>query len=170
MATAKATLDNSAPRDACSPPRVSDEHWMRLALEQARLAQDAGEVPVGALLLDSSGKLLAEGQNRVIRDNDPTAHAEIVAIRAAGQALGNYRLEHCSLFVTLEPCAMCSGAMVHARIQSLVFGTFDPKAGAAGSVLSVLNHPQLNHRMELNGGVLQAECGDLLRAFFQSRR
>lgn len=143
---------------------------MRLALEQARLAQDAGEVPVGALLLDSSGKLLAEGQNRVIRDNDPTAHAEIVAIRAAGQALGNYRLEHCSLFVTLEPCAMCSGAMVHARIQSLVFGTFDPKAGAAGSVLSVLNHPQLNHRMELNGGVLQAECGDLLRAFFQSRR
>lgn len=143
---------------------------MGLALTQARLAEQAGEVPVGAVVLDSDGAAIGHGQNRVIRDNDPTAHAEIVALRAAGRALGNYRLEGCSLYVTLEPCAMCAGAMVHARIACLIFGALDPKAGAAGSVLQVLNHPQLNHRMAVTGGVMAEECGTLLRGFFQARR
>lgn len=147
-----------------------DERWMREAWMLAEEAQAAGEVPVGALVLSSEGILLSRGQNRVIRDHDPTAHAEIVALRAAGNALGNYRLERSTLYVTLEPCAMCAGAMIHARIGRLVFGAFDPKAGAVGSVLTVLNHPQLNHQVELTGGVLAEECGDLLRRFFQLRR
>jgi tRNA(adenine34) deaminase len=116
------------------------------------------------------GKLLARGQNRVLRDLDPTAHAEIVAMRAAAKALGNYRLGGCELYSTLEPCAMCAGAMIHARLGSLVFGTFDPKAGAAGSVLSVLNHAQLNHHMLVHAGVLAEECGEVLREFFRERR
>ncbi|MHB8388512.1 MAG: tRNA adenosine(34) deaminase TadA [Acidobacteriaceae bacterium] len=148
----------------------SDELWMREALKQAEDAQASGEVPIGALILEPGGTIVARGQNRVIREHDPTAHAEIVALRAAGKALGNYRLEGCTLYVTLEPCAMCAGAMIHARIGRLVFGAFDPKAGAVGSVLTVLNHPQLNHRIELTGGVLAEECGDLLRRFFQARR
>ncbi len=143
---------------------------MREALKQAEDAQASGEVPIGALILEPGGTIVARGQNRVIREHDPTAHAEIVALRAAGKALGNYRLEGCTLYVTLEPCAMCAGAMIHARIGRLVFGAFDPKAGAVGSVLTVLNHPQLNHRIELTGGVLAEECGDLLRRFFQARR
>jgi|SRR5665213_1838465 len=147
-----------------------DELWMREALRLAEEAQASGEVPVGALVLDSEGILLGRGQNRVIRDHDPTAHAEIVALRAAGDAIGNYRLERSTLYVTLEPCAMCAGAMIHARIGRLVFGAVDPKAGAVGSVLTVLNHPQLNHQIELTGGVLAEECGDLLRRFFQVRR
>lgn len=151
-------------------PASQDAIWLRAALDQAQLAQAAGEVPVGALLLDPEGHVLAHGQNRVIRAHDPTAHAEIVALRAAGEALGNYRLEGCTLYVTLEPCAMCAGAMMHARIARLVFGTFDPKAGAVGSVLDVLNHSRLNHRMEVASGVLAEECGDLLRRFFQDRR
>lgn len=152
------------------PDTESGEIWLRVALEEARFAEDAGEVPIGACIVDAEGKLLARGQNRVIRDNDPTAHAETVAMRAAGRALGNYRLEGCTLYVTLEPCAMCAGAMIHARIARLVFGAFDPKAGACGSVLSVLNHPKLNHKMELSGGVLADECGEMLRRFFQARR
>jgi tRNA(adenine34) deaminase len=144
--------------------------WMELALAQARLAEQAGEVPVGAVVLDAHGSPVGHGQNRVIRDNDPTAHAEIVAMRAAGRTLGNYRLERCVLYVTLEPCAMCAGAMMHARIAQLVFGAYDPKAGAAGSVLSVLNHPQLNHRMAWSGGAMAEECGRLLKDFFQARR
>ena len=148
----------------------ADAVWLRAALAQAEEAQAAGEVPIGAVVLGPGGTLLARGQNRVVQDHDPTAHAEIVALRAAGKVLGNYRLEQCILYVTLEPCAMCAGAMIHARIARLVFGAFDPKAGAVGSVLSVLNHPQLNHRIELTGGVLAEECGDLLRRFFQSRR
>ncbi len=143
---------------------------MREALKQAEDAQASGEVPIGALILEPGGTIIAHGQNSVIREHDPTAHAEIVALRAAGKALGNYRLEGCTLYVTLEPCAMCAGAMIHARIGRLVFGAFDPKAGAVGSVLTVLNHPQLNHRIELTGGVLVEECGDFLRRFFQSRR
>jgi len=134
-----------------------DELWMREALRLAEEAQASGEVPVGALVLDSEGILLGRGQNRVIRDHDPTAHAEIVALRAAGDAIGNYRLERSTLYVTLEPCAMCAGAMIHARIGRLVFGAVDPKAGAVGSVLTVLNHPQLNHQIELTGGVLAEE-------------
>lgn len=148
----------------------SDELWMHDALKQAEDAQASGEVPIGALILEPNGTIVARGQNRVIREHDPTAHAEIGALRAAGKALGNYRLEGCTLYVTLEPCAMCAGAMTHARIGRLVFGAFDPKAGAVGSVLSVLNHPQLNHRIELTGGVLAEECGDILRRFFQLRR
>ncbi|MHB1796104.1 MAG: tRNA adenosine(34) deaminase TadA [Acidobacteriaceae bacterium] len=147
-----------------------DESWLREALAQAEEAQAAGEVPIGAVVLGPDGALIARGQNRVIRDHDPTAHAEIVALRAAGLALKNYRLEQCTLYVTLEPCAMCAGAMIHARIARLAFGAFDPKAGAVGSVLTVLNHPQLNRQIEVTGGILAEECGDLLRRFFQSRR
>ena len=147
-----------------------DEAWLRDALEQAALAEAAGEVPVGAVLLDRDGAVLARGQNRVIRDHDPTAHAEIVAMRAAGKALGNYRLAGCTLYATLEPCAMCAGAMIHARIARLVFGAFDPKGGAVGSVLDVLNHPRLNHRIEVRPGLLAEECGTHLSRFFQSRR
>ncbi|MGO8720697.1 MAG: tRNA adenosine(34) deaminase TadA [Acidobacteriaceae bacterium] len=148
----------------------TDEVWLRLALTEAQEAQAADEVPIGAVILGPEGAILARGQNRVIRDHDPTAHAEIIALRAAGASLGNYRLEQSTLYVTLEPCAMCAGAMIHARIARLVFGAFDPKAGAVGSVLTVLNHPQSNHRIEVSGGILAEECGDLLRRFFQSRR
>jgi tRNA(adenine34) deaminase len=151
-------------------PSSADEVWLQAALAQAIEAQAAGEVPIGVIVLGPDMTLIAMGQNRVIRDHDPTAHAEIVALRAAGATLQNYRLEQCTLYVTLEPCAMCAGAMVHARIGRLVFGAFDPKAGAVGSVLTVLNHPQLNHRIEVTGGILAEECGDLLRRFFQSRR
>jgi len=147
-----------------------DEHFMGLALAEAGLAQAAGEVPVGALVVGSDGVILGRGQNRVIRDHDPTAHAEVVALRDAGRALRNYRLEDCTLYVTLEPCAMCAGAMIHARVARLVFGAFDPKAGAVGSVLGVLNHPQLNHQMELTSGLRAEECSGILRLFFQSRR
>ena len=116
------------------------------------------------------GAIVARGQNRVLRDLDPTAHAEIVALRAAAAALGNYRLLGCTLFVTLEPCAMCAGAMIHARLERLVFAAADPKAGAAGSVLSVLNHEQLNHQMQLQQGILAEEASELLRSFFRERR
>jgi tRNA(adenine34) deaminase len=153
-----------------TPPCSGDELWLRAALAQAEEAQASGEVPIGAVILGPDGTIIARGQNRVIRDHDPTAHAEIVAMRAAGMALTNYRLEQCTLYVTLEPCTMCAGAMTHARIARLVFGAFDPKAGAVGSVLTVLNHPQLNHQIELSGGILAEECGGLLRSFFQSRR
>lgn len=147
-----------------------DKIWLREALAQAEEAQAADEVPIGAIILGPDKTIVACGQNRVIRDHDPTAHAEIVALRAAGIALKNYRLEQCTLYATLEPCAMCAGAMIHARIGRLVFGAFDPKAGAVGSVLSVLNHPQLNRQVEVCGGILAEECGDILRRFFQSRR
>jgi tRNA(adenine34) deaminase len=146
------------------------EAGMRIALEEAEQAESTGEVPIGAAIFDERGELLSRGQNRVIRDSDPTAHAEIVAMRAAGRRIGNYRLSGCTLFVTLEPCAMCAGAMVHARIVRLVFGAWDPKAGAAGSVLEVLQHPRLNHQVEFTGGLLEEECGALLQRFFQARR
>ena len=145
------------------------ELWMQAALAEARAAEAAGEVPVGAVAV-VEGSILARGQNRVLRDVDPTAHAEMVVLRAAAEAIGNYRLTGCELYVTLEPCAMCAGAMVHARLARLVYGASDPKAGAAGSVLAVVNHPQLNHQMEITGGVLAEECGTLLREFFRPRR
>ncbi|MGA7109541.1 MAG: tRNA adenosine(34) deaminase TadA [Terracidiphilus sp.] len=148
---------------------ISDLDAMQAALAEARLAAEAGEVPIGAVVVHED-TILAQGQNRVLRDNDPTAHAEIVALRDAAKALGNYRLNGCTLYVTLEPCAMCAGAMIHARLDRLVFAAADPKAGACGSVLSVLNHPQLNHKMAVEQGILADEAGELLRSFFRERR
>jgi len=151
-----------------SPP--SDLDLMRLALDEARAAEAAGEVPVGAIVVSPTGEVLARANNRVLRDHDPTAHAEIVALRAAGIALANYRLLDCTLFCTLEPCAMCAGAILHARIARLVYAAPDPKAGACGSVLSVMNHPALNHRVEVASGLLAEESSALLTNFFRARR
>ena len=148
---------------------MNDCEAMQAALTEARLAADSGEVPIGAVVVHD-GEIIAHGQNRVLRDLDPTAHAEIVALRAAAAVLGNYRLAGCTLYATLEPCAMCAGAMIHARLDRLVFAAADPKAGAAGSVLSVLNHPQLNHQMLVEEGLLAEESGELLRGFFRERR
>jgi tRNA(adenine34) deaminase len=148
---------------------ISDQEAMLAALAEARLAAEAGEVPIGAAAVHN-GAIIALGQNRVLRDVDPTAHAEIVALRAAAAALGNYRLAGCTLYVTLEPCAMCAGAMIHARVDKLVFAADDPKAGACGSVLSVLNHPKLNHQMWAERGILADESAELLRNFFRERR
>lgn len=148
---------------------MSDVDYLRLALEKARVAQEFGEVPVGAIIV-FEGKVIGSGQNCVLRTVDPTAHAEIVAIRAAAQHLQNYRLTGCELYTTLEPCAMCAGAIIHARISRLVYGAADPKAGAAGSVLDVINHPQLNHQLQVVPGILAEECGELLRSFFRERR
>jgi tRNA(adenine34) deaminase len=146
-----------------------DLDFMRSALCEARQAAEAGEVPIGAVVT-RDGEIVARGQNRVLRDVDPTAHAEIVALRGAAAVLGNYRLNGCTLYVTLEPCAMCAGAMIHARLDRLVFAASDPKAGAAGSLLSVLNHPQLNHQMMVEPGMLGEEAAELLRGFFRERR
>jgi tRNA(adenine34) deaminase len=148
---------------------ISDIEAMQLALDEARKAAEAGEVPIGAVALHN-GEIIARGQNRVLRDNDPTAHAEIVAMREAAAVLGNYRLNGVALYVTLEPCAMCAGAMIHARIDRLVYAAADLKAGAAGSVLEVLNHPRLNHQMQVDQGVLADESAELLRSFFRERR
>ena len=148
---------------------MTDFDFMQAALTEARLAAEGGEVPVGAVVV-REGEILARGQNRVLRDFDPTAHAEIVAMRAAAAFVGNYRLPGCILYVTLEPCAMCAGAMIHARLDRLVFSAADPKAGAAGSVLAVLNHPQLNHKMLVEQGMLAEESAELLRGFFRERR
>jgi tRNA(adenine34) deaminase len=148
---------------------IDDLQAMQAALDEARQAAEAGEVPIGALVV-REGAIIASGQNRVLRDLDPTAHAEIVALRAAAAFLGNYRLMGCTLYVTLEPCAMCAGAMIHARLDRLVFAAADPKAGAAGSVLSVLNHPQLNHQMLVEQGILADESAELLWSFFRERR
>ena len=148
---------------------IDDRIAMEAALDEARLAAEAGEVPIGAAVVFDVA-IIARGQNRVLRDLDPTAHAEIVALRAAAAAIGNYRLSGCTLYVTLEPCAMCAGAMIHARIDRLVYAAADPKAGACGSVLSVLNHPQLNHQMEVETGILADEAAELLRNFFRERR
>jgi len=151
-----------------------DEHFMRLAIAQARAAETAGEVPVGAIIVTSSGDILARGNNLVLRSSDPTAHAEIVALREAGRALHNYRIltpeGGCTLYCTLEPCAMCAGAILHARIARLVFAAPDPKAGACGSVLSVINHSALNHRVEVTAGILAEECSTMLSDFFRRRR
>jgi len=148
---------------------IDDLQAMQAALDEARQAAETGEVPIGAVVV-REGEIIARGQNRVLRDLDPTAHAEIVALRAAAALMGNYRLMGCTLYVTLEPCAMCAGAMIHARLDKLVFAAADPKAGAAGSVLSVLNHPQLNHQMPVDQGILADESAELLRSFFRERR
>lgn len=142
---------------------------MQLALEQARAAEAAGEVPVGAVVI-CGAELVGSGHNRNLTDKDPAAHAEVVALRQAGLRLGNHRLSECEIFVTIEPCAMCAGAVVHARLARLVFGAADPKAGAAGSVMNVLNHPELNHRIEVVSGVLAEESSLLIKQFFQQRR
>ncbi|HKK13380.1 MAG TPA: tRNA adenosine(34) deaminase TadA [Gammaproteobacteria bacterium] len=147
----------------------SDETWMRHALALARRAGKAGEVPVGAVLVKDDA-LVAEGWNQPVSRHDPSAHAEMMALRAGGQALANYRLPGTTLYVTLEPCLMCAGALVHARVARLVFGAFDPKSGAVGSVWNALEAPGLNHRVQWQGGVLGEACGALLQAFFAARR
>lgn len=148
---------------------IDDLTAMQAALEEAKLAASAGEVPIGAVVVHD-GEVIAYGQNRTLRDVDPTAHAEVVAMRSAARVLANYRLNGCTLYVTLEPCSMCAGALTHARIERLVFAASDPKAGGCGSVLEVLNHPKLNHRMAVEQGVLAEECAELLRGFFRGRR
>ncbi|HZS97442.1 MAG TPA: tRNA adenosine(34) deaminase TadA [Terriglobales bacterium] len=147
----------------------SDELFMEEALRAAQRALEIGEVPVGAVVV-CDGRVIARGSNRNLADNDPTAHAEIVALREAGAIVGNHRLGECELFVTIEPCAMCAGALVHARIKRMVYGADDPKAGAVYSVMQVLNHPMLNHRMEVQGGVLAGRSAELVQAFFRERR
>lgn len=147
----------------------ADLGFLRQAMLQAQEAATNGEVPVGAVVV-LEDVVIGRGQNRVIRESDPTAHAEIVAMRAAALHLRNYRLNGCALYVTLEPCAMCAGAILHARVARLVYAAVDPKAGACGSVLHVMNHPQLNHRVEVQAGVLAEECGAMLSDFFRRRR
>jgi tRNA(adenine34) deaminase len=146
-----------------------DRVFMRRAIELAREAELAGEVPVGAVLV-KGGVIVGEGWNRPISTHDPSAHAEMIAMRAAAQALENYRLLDTTLYVTLEPCAMCAGAMVHARVSRLVYAATDPRAGAAGSIFNILQHTALNHRVECEGGVMAEECGGVLREFFLKRR
>jgi tRNA(adenine34) deaminase len=148
---------------------ASDELWMEEALRSAQRALEAGEVPVGAVVV-SDGQIIGRGWNRNITDRDPSAHAEILALREAGAAVGNHRLGDCELFVTIEPCAMCAGALVQARIKRLIYGADDPKAGAVHSLIQVLNHPQLNHQMEVRSGVLAGRCAELVQAFFRGRR
>ncbi|HET9839203.1 MAG TPA: tRNA adenosine(34) deaminase TadA [Candidatus Angelobacter sp.] len=157
------------------PPNPSAMHadedalWMKRALDQARAALADGEVPVGALVI-KDGEILGSGHNRNLLDHDPTAHAEIVALRQAAARTGNHRLIGCTMYATIEPCAMCAGALIHARIARLVYGAPDPKAGAAGSVLQILNHPRLNHQMEITPGILADKCSELLQDFFRQKR
>jgi tRNA(adenine34) deaminase len=150
-------------------PRTSDAKWMQAALDEARSAAAAGDVPVGAIVVQGD-VALARAANRTVRDQDPTAHAELLAIRLASAALATWRLDDCTLYVTLEPCAMCAGAVVLSRLSRVVIGAWDPKAGMVGSVGDLLRHPRLNHRPEVAGGVLQDECSALLREFFADRR
>jgi len=142
---------------------------MHEAIRAAQRALEIDEVPVGAVVV-CEGKIIARGFNRNIRDSDPTAHAEVIALREAAAVLGNHRLGSCDLFVTIEPCAMCAGAMVHARIRRLVYGANDPKAGAVHSVMRLLSHPSLNHRIQVQGGILAGRCAELLQEFFRARR
>ena len=148
---------------------MNDNHFMQQALAQARLAGHAGEVPVGAVIV-KDGNVIATGRNAPITDHDPTAHAEIKALRAAAQLLGNYRLVDCELFVTLEPCTMCVGAMLHARLKRVVFGAYDAKTGAAGSQSNVFENLSLNHQTAVQGGVLADECAQVLQDFFKAKR
>jgi tRNA(adenine34) deaminase len=168
-------LPSPNPKDELStinhppPTTASDELWMQEALRSAQRALEAGEVPIGAVVV-CDGQIVGRGWNRNITDSDPTAHAETLALREAGAAVGNHRLGDCELFVTIEPCAMCAGALMHARIKRLIYGADDPKAGAVHSVMQVVNHPQLNHQMEVRGGVLAGRCAEMLHAFFRERR
>lgn len=146
-----------------------DECWMEEALREAQRAGANGEVPVGAVII-CGGKIVGRGGNRNLTDNDPTAHAEIVALRQAAAAIGNHRLPDCEMFVTIEPCPMCAGALIHIRLRRLVYGADDPKAGAVRSVVAVLNHPRLNHTMEVTSGVLAARCAEVLQSFFAKKR
>ena len=146
-----------------------DEFWMRLALEEANKASILGEVPVGAVIV-LNDKLIATGHNQPISKDDPTAHAEIVALREAAKKMGNYRLPGASLYVTLEPCVMCSGAMLHARLSRVIFGAWDPKTGAAGSIISIFAEDKLNHQTSVLGGVLAEDSSHLLKTFFQLKR
>jgi tRNA(adenine34) deaminase len=146
-----------------------DAVWMERALALAELAAEAGEVPVGALVI-KDGEIIGQGHNRNLLDNDPTAHAEMVALRQAAARLGNHRLIGCTMVATIEPCSMCAGALIHARIARLVYGANDPKAGAAGSTVQVINHPSLNHRMEVTAGVLADRCSEILQNFFRKKR
>ncbi len=148
---------------------LSDERWMEEALREAQRALALGEVPVGAVVV-SEGRIVGRGCNRPLSTNDPTAHAEILALREAGTTIGNYRLLDCEIYVTVEPCSMCAGAITHARIRRLIYGAEDAKAGAVHSVLQVLNHPKLNHQVEVSSGVLAARCMHLVQSFFQERR
>jgi len=152
-----------------SQDSIQNAVWMRLALDQAQNAWALGEVPVGAVVV-KDGQVIATGFNQPIGTHDPTAHAEIMALRAAATILGNYRLPGCELYVTLEPCAMCSGAMIHARLSRVVFGASDPKTGACGSIVNLFEQNQLNHHTQLTGGVMAQECGALLKEFFTERR
>ena len=149
--------------------KSTDIEFMRMALEEGRAAERAGEVPVGAVVV-RAGVVIARGANRTIADGDPTAHAEIVALRAAARAIGNYRLAGATLYVTIEPCAMCAGAIVQARLERLVYGADDPKGGAVRSCFAVLDHPQLNHRVAVTAGVCAQESTALLQSFFAARR
>lgn len=161
----------SALADPARPSMRGDADWMGLALAEAERARcEDDEVPIAALVVGADGRLLATGSNRTIVEHDPTAHAEVVALRAAGKILGNYRLEGCTVFVTLEPCAMCAMAMVHARVARLVYGAANPKAGACGSVFDLLRDPRHNHRVMVDGGVLAEECGARLSAYFRDKR
>lgn len=148
---------------------MTDAEYMSLAIEEARQAQAAGEVPVGAIII-KDGEVIARGHNRNLSESDPTAHAEIVTLRKCGEVLHNHRLTGCTMFVTIEPCAMCAGALVHARLSRLVFGAIDPKAGAVQTVMQVLNHAALNHRMAVTAGVMADECSAMLQGFFRERR
>jgi len=143
---------------------------MQLALEQALLAQQLGEVPVGAVIVDRDGEIIGTGFNRTIQDHDPTGHAEVIALRAAAKHLSNYRILGATLYVTLEPCAMCMGAILHARLARVVFGASDPKTGACGSVINLPHESRLNHHTAVMGGVLEQVCGETLRTFFRLRR
>jgi tRNA(adenine34) deaminase len=151
------------------PDMSADEQWMREALALAAEAAVAGDVPVGAVIVRDGARISA-ASNRTVRDSDPTGHAELLAIREAARALGDWRLTGCTLYVTLEPCAMCAGAVILARLDRVVFGAFDDKAGMAGSVADILRHPKLNHRPQVQAGVLAAETGELLAGFFRARR
>jgi len=151
------------------PTGAEAEHWMREAIELARAAQACGEVPVGAVVV-REGAIIGRGGNAPIAANDPTAHAEIAALRDAASRLGNYRLPDCDLYVTLEPCAMCAGAIMHARVRRLVFGARDPKTGACGSIVDLFGETRLNHHTRVTADILAPECGTLLSAFFASRR
>ncbi|WP_404341170.1 tRNA adenosine(34) deaminase TadA [Pseudoalteromonas mariniglutinosa] len=149
--------------------QLNDEYWMAKALEYAKQAQAINEIPVGAVLVKDS-QLIAAGFNRSITDNDPSAHAEMIAIRNGGQALNNYRLVDCTLYVTLEPCSMCAGLLVHSRIKRLVYGATDAKTGSAGSIMNLLQEPKLNHQVDVTAGVMAKQCGDVISAFFKYRR